>query len=162
MKLSCFSFFVIGWIHQSLHSFNCGAFQALIRITVQMVEDAQGECIERCPAQFFDQLRLAGARCTRDHNHVASPTALVAPPSFRRLSPHPRQSCMSEVLHTCAYVFERYSRVSLQVLSVLVLSCSGVEQKHQSLFNLMKFSFLSAEVEPHIEPFFQCVLKGWC
>ncbi len=26
----------------------------------------------------------------------------------------------------------------------------------------MKFSFLSAEVEPHIEPFFQCVLKGWC
>ena len=69
---------------------------------------------------------------------------------------------MPEVFHPYAYLFERYSRVSLQVLSVLVLSCSGVEQKHQSLFNLMKFSFLSAEVEPHIEPFFQCVLKGWC
>jgi len=111
LQLASFSFFVIGWIHQSLHSFNCGAFQVLIRITVQMVEDDQGECIERCPAQFLDQLRLAGSRCTRDHNHVASPTALVAPPSFRRLSPHPRQSCMSEVLHTCAYVFERYNRV---------------------------------------------------
>ena len=69
---------------------------------------------------------------------------------------------MPEVFHPYAYLFERYSRVSLQVLSVLVLSRSGVEQKHQSLFNLMKFSFLSAEVEPHIEPFFQCVLKGWC
>ena len=69
---------------------------------------------------------------------------------------------MPEVFHPQAYLFERYNRVSLQVLSVLVLSCSGVEQKHQPLFNLMKFSFLSAEVEPDIEPFFQCVLKGWC
>ena len=69
---------------------------------------------------------------------------------------------MPEVFHPHEYLFERYSRVSLQVLSVLVLSCSGVEQKHQSLFNLMKFSFLSAEVEPNIEPFFQCVLKGRC
>ena len=69
---------------------------------------------------------------------------------------------MPEEFNPCAYLFERYSRVSLQVLSVLILSCSGVEQKHQSLFNLMKFSFLSAEVEPHIEPFFECVLKGWC
>ena len=69
---------------------------------------------------------------------------------------------MPEEFNPCAYLFERYSRVSLQVLSVLILSCSGVEQKHQSLFNLMKFSFLSAEVEPHIEPFFECVLKGRC
>ena len=82
LELPGFSFFVIGWIHEPLHSFNRGAFQALIVITAQMVEDAQGECIERCPAQFFDQLRLAGARCARDHNHVASPTALVAPPHF--------------------------------------------------------------------------------
>ena len=69
---------------------------------------------------------------------------------------------MQEEFNPCAYLFERYSRVSLQVLSVLILSCSGVEQKHQSLFNLMKFSFLSAEVEPHIEPFFECVVKGRC
>ena len=53
------SVFVIGWIHQLLYSFNCGAFQALIPITAQMFEDAQAERIERCPAQFFDQLRLA-------------------------------------------------------------------------------------------------------
>ena len=69
---------------------------------------------------------------------------------------------MPEEFNPCAYLFERYSRVSLQVLSVLILSCSGVEQKHQSLFHLMKFSFLPAEVEPHIEPFFECVLKGRC
>ena len=69
---------------------------------------------------------------------------------------------MPEEFNPCAYLFERYIRVSLQVLSVLILSCSGVEQKHQSLFNLMKFSFLSAEVEPHIEPFFECVLKRRC
>ena len=69
---------------------------------------------------------------------------------------------MPEEFNPCAYLFERYSRVSLQVLSVLILNCSGVEQKHQSLFHLMKFSFLSAEVEPHIEPFFKCVIKGWC
>ena len=69
---------------------------------------------------------------------------------------------MPEEFNPCAYLFERYSRVSLQVLSVLILNCSGVEQKHQSLFNLMKFSFLAAEVEPHIEPFLKCVLKRWC
>ncbi len=51
---------------------------------------------------------------------------------------------MPEEFNPCAYLFERYSRVSLQVLSVLILNCSGVEQKHQSLFHLMKFSFLSA------------------
>ena len=69
---------------------------------------------------------------------------------------------MPELFHPYAVLFEHCSRVSLQALSVLVLSCSGVEQKHQSLFNLMKFSFLSAEVEPHIESFFECVLKGRC
>ena len=37
-----------------------------------------------------------------------------------------------------------------------------MKQQNQPLFNLMKFSFLSAEVEPHIEPFFECVLKGGC
>ena len=69
---------------------------------------------------------------------------------------------MSEVFYPYAYLFARYIRLSLQVLSLLILSCSGVEQKHQPLFHLMKFSFLSAEVEPHIEPFFECVLKGRC
>ena len=35
-----------------------------------------------------------------------------------------------------------------------LLIISGVEQKHQSLFYLMELPFLSAEVKPHIEPFF--------
>ena len=37
-----------------------------------------------------------------------------------------------------------------------------MEQEHQALFHLMEFPFLSAQVEPHIEPFFECVLKGRC
>ncbi len=37
-----------------------------------------------------------------------------------------------------------------------------MKQQNQPLLHLMKFSFLSAEVEPHIEPFFECVLKGRC
>ena len=36
----------------------------------------------------------------------------------------------------------------------------GVEQEHQSLFNLMKFPLFTAEIEPHIEPFFECILEG--
>ena len=38
----------------------------------------------------------------------------------------------------------------------------GMEQEHQSLFHLMELSFLSAEIEAHIEPFFECILKGGC
>ena len=69
---------------------------------------------------------------------------------------------MPEEFNPCAYLFERYSRVSLQVLSVLILNCSGVEQKHQSLFHLMELPLFSAEVKPHIEAFFKGVLKGRC
>ena len=82
LQLSSFSFFVIGWIHQSLHSFNCGALQALIRITAQVIKNAQAECIVVCSAQFSDQLRLSRSRCTSDHDYVASPTPLVAPLHF--------------------------------------------------------------------------------
>ena len=35
-----------------------------------------------------------------------------------------------------------------------------MEQQHQSLFHLMELPFLSAEVEPHIEPLFERILKG--
>ena len=69
---------------------------------------------------------------------------------------------MPVVFHSYAHFFERYSRASFQILSLTSLSRSGVEQEHQPLLHLMKFSFLSAEVEPNIEPFFQCVLKGRC
>ena len=58
-QLPCFSFFEVGWIHQSLHSFNCGAFQALIWITAQFLQHVQSERIVRWLAQFFDQMRLA-------------------------------------------------------------------------------------------------------
>ena len=37
-----------------------------------------------------------------------------------------------------------------------------MKQQNQPLLHLMKFSFLPAEVEPHIEPFFECVVKGRC
>ena len=37
-----------------------------------------------------------------------------------------------------------------------------MEQEHQALFHLMELAFLSAQVEPHIEPLFECVLKGRC
>ena len=67
---------------------------------------------------------------------------------------------MPEEFNPCAHLFARYSRVSLQVLSVLILNCSGVEQKHQSLFHLMELPLFSAEVESHVEAFFKGVLKG--
>ena len=38
----------------------------------------------------------------------------------------------------------------------------GVEQEHQSLVYLMKFSFFSAEIEAHIEPLLDCIFKGGC
>ncbi len=38
----------------------------------------------------------------------------------------------------------------------------GVKQENQSLFHLMELSFFSAQIEPHIEPFFDCILKRGC
>ena len=117
MQLSSFSFFVIGWIHQSLHSFNCGALQALIRITAQVIKNAQGECIVGCSAQFSDQLRLSGSRCTSDHDHVASPTPLVAPPHVVacRIA---RRNLACRRCSIPANSYERFRRASLQILSV--------------------------------------------
>ena len=37
-----------------------------------------------------------------------------------------------------------------------------VKQENQSLFHLMELSFLSAEIQAHIEPLFECILKGGC
>ena len=59
LQLSSFSFFVIGWMHEPLHSFDGGAFQSLIWITAQFLQELQGECIVRFSGQFLDQLSLA-------------------------------------------------------------------------------------------------------
>ena len=113
-QFPCFSFFEVGWIHQPLHSFNYGEFQALIRITAQLLQHVQGERIVRWLARFF----------------LSNEFGL----NLMRLQSQSR-GFPSNFLATLVII-------------------SGVEQKHQSLFHLMELPFLSAEVEPHIEPFF--------
>ena len=54
VSTSVFFVFEVGWIHQPLHSFNGWSFQALIRITAQLLQHIQGERIVRWLAQFFE------------------------------------------------------------------------------------------------------------
>jgi len=60
---------------------------------------------------------------------------------------------MSAVMPVCLGAVALHS---IQLIS------SGMEQQHQTLFHLMEFPFLSAEVEAHTEPLFERVLKGGC
>ena len=35
-----------------------------------------------------------------------------------------------------------------------------MEQQHQTLFHLVEFPFLSAEIQPHFQSFFESIFKG--
>lgn len=77
LQLAGFPFPTVAWIHPSLHSLDCGAFQQLIGLAFKLLKHRFDEVIVWELNHPVDQMGFAAARRPGDHDHVARVSLLL-------------------------------------------------------------------------------------